>query len=532
MPPPDGPKSPAADPPRAPHPPRRLITTPRRLMVNTVLNMANQLVTTLVNFVMVGFFLDQLGEERYGVWILVGSIFSYRNLLSMGLNSAVNRNIPVHLANDDMESVKGVVSTAVAYYLLPASALFVATLVVAANMEAWFAIPEGLGDTSRAVALIVGLSFAATVPLQVYHAVLSSYQRYDLINAISVSSILLRTLLIVVLLGRGNGLLTLSILYAGTEVAIRLMAMAYGRRMMGGLGIAISRVDRSLLRSMMTYGVSTILYMSGAILVFKSADMVIGALISSASVSRFFIATTPVILLTTVIQVFAQAMKPAVSELDARDERARIEEMALLAQKYTLFAILPGVAFMLVMGGAFLDVWVGDRFPDDAARGQLAVVLQILAVGAGLRLSQHTNFIVLVGKGRHRAYGVATAVMIASGVAMEVAAVTVFDAGLEGVALGCAIPMGLISALFLPAYFRSRMGIGFRASLRRSWLPALAATTPGVAVVVGWALWRMPASWPELLLAVAVSAGATAAGAWAFALDGVERARIRRLLPI
>ncbi len=508
------------------------ITTPRGLMINTVLNLANQLITTLVNFAMVGFFLDQLGEERYGVWILVGSIFSYRNLMSMGLNSAVNRNIPVHLADDDMDAVEGVVSTAVAYYLLPAGALAVATLVVAANMGAWFEIPDDLGATAEVVTMIVGLSFAGTVPLQVYHAVLSSYQRYDLINAISVSSILLRTALILVLLGQGHGLLTLSILYSATEVAIRVLAMVFGRRMMSSFGLSLSRVDRSLLRQMMTYGVSTILYMSGAILVFKSADLVIGALISSASVSRFFIATTPVILLTTIVQVFAQAMKPAVSELDARDEHARIEEMALLAQKYTLFAIVPGVAFMLVMGGAFLDVWVGDRFPDEGVRRQLTTVLQILAIGAGLRLSQHTNFIVLVGKGRHRAYGIATAVMVTSAVVLQIAAVRAFEADLVGIALGCAIPMGAISALFLPAYFRQRMGIGFRASLRKSVLPALAATAPGVAVVVIWAALHLPASWPELLLAVATSGLATGLGAWLFALAPVERARLRRLLPI
>ena len=74
---------------------RTRITSSRRLMINTVLNLMNQVFTVIVNFAVVGFFLDTLGEERYGIWILVGSIFSYRNLMSMGLNSAVNRNIPV-----------------------------------------------------------------------------------------------------------------------------------------------------------------------------------------------------------------------------------------------------------------------------------------------------------------------------------------------------------------------------------------------------------------------------------------------------
>lgn len=508
------------------------ITTSRRLMVNTVLNLVNQVITVIVNFAMVGFFLDTLGEERYGIWILIGSIFSYRNLMSMGLNSAVNRNIPIHLARGDLSAVAGVVSTAFAYFLAPALILSTATLLVAFNIESWFAIPAGFGETASRVTLIVGLSFALTLPLQVYNAVLSSYQRYDLINMISVTSILLRTLLIVFLLQSGHGLLTLAVLYAGAEVSIRALSMVFGYRLMSGLQISPRRVDSALLAQMMTYGVSTILYMSGAFLVLKSADMVIGALISTAAVSQFFIATTPILLLTTIVQVFSQAMKPAVSELDEFDEQSRIREMALIAQKYTLFAILPGLAFIFTMGGAFLNVWVGERYPDPELQSQLETVLQILAIGTGLRLSQHTNFIVLIGKGQHRAFGIATAIMLVASVILQVAAIVVFDAGLVGVALGCCIPMAVVSGIVLPAYFNRRMHIGIKQSCKRSFLPATIGAAPGVIVIVVWANYALPTSWPELFGVVFAAGAATALGVWIFALDAVERARIRRLLPL
>ena len=508
------------------------ITTSRRLMINTILNLINQVITVIVNFAMVGFFLDTLGEERYGIWILVGSIFSYRNLMSMGLNSAVNRNIPIHLARGDLTAVAGVVSTAFAYFLVPALILTTATLLIAFNIESWFAIPAGMGETASDVTLIVGLAFALTLPLQVYNAVLSSYQRYDLINMISVTSILLRTALAVFLLLSGHGLFTLALLYAGAEVSIRVLSMIFGYRLMSGLQISPSRIDAALLAQMMTYGVSTILYMSGAFLVLKSADMVIGALVSTAAVSQFFIATTPTLLLTTVVQVFSQAMKPAVSELDEFDEQVRIREMALIAQKYTLFAILPGLAFIFTMGGAFLGVWVGERYPDPELQSQLETVLQVLALGTGLRLSQHTNFIVLIGKGQHRAFGIATAIMLLSSVLLQVAAIVVFDAGLLGVALGCCIPMAIVSGIVLPVYFNRRMHIGFRQSIKRSFLPAALGAAPGVIVILAWAHYLPPTSWTELIAVVFAAGGATALGAWIFSLDAVERARIRRLIPL
>ena len=508
------------------------ITTSRRLMTNTILNMSNQALTVLVNFAMVGFFLDTLGEERYGVWILVGSIFSYRSIMSMGLNSAVNRRIPAHLARQDFAAIRQVVSTAFAYYLAPAAVLSIATLAIYFNIEAWFSIPDELVETAEFITLIVGLSFAITVPLQVYNAVLSSYQRYDLINLISVTSLVIRTFLVVAMLSNGFGLPTLAILYACSEIGIRALSTIFGSRLMSGIQISPKQVDRALLGHMMTYGVSTILYMSGAILVFKSADLVIAALISTSAVSRFFIATTPVLLLTTIVQVFSQAMKPAVSELDALDDHARIEEMALVSQKFTLFAILPGLTFILVMGQEFLSVWVGSRFPDPEVLAELSTVLQILGIGAALRLTQHTNFIVLVGKGRHRAFGIGAGLMIFSCVLLETAAVLVFDGGLVGVALGCCLPMAIVSTVFLPAYFNRRMQITFAHTLRRSWFPATCACLPAALLLVAWKEYRPPTSWIELFMVVVATAFATGVTAWLVALEPLERARIRRILPI
>jgi len=105
-------------------------------MINTILNLLNQARTVTINFVMIGFFLDMLGEELDGVWILIGAIFSYRSIISMGLNSGVNRHIPIYLAHKDHRGIRKVISTAFAYYLLPSSILAVGTAIPYLNLEA------------------------------------------------------------------------------------------------------------------------------------------------------------------------------------------------------------------------------------------------------------------------------------------------------------------------------------------------------------------------------------------------------------
>lgn len=79
------------------------VTTSRRLMINTFLNIFTQLITVVIGSLLIGFFLGTIGEDLYGIWILVGSVFTYRSMLTMGLNGAVNRYIPVFAARNDLE---------------------------------------------------------------------------------------------------------------------------------------------------------------------------------------------------------------------------------------------------------------------------------------------------------------------------------------------------------------------------------------------------------------------------------------------
>ena len=77
------------------------MTTSKRLVLNTLCNVLTAVGNSLVAFFIVRVFLGHLGEARYGIWVLVGSVFRYRYILSLGLNSAINRYVPVYQAKGD-----------------------------------------------------------------------------------------------------------------------------------------------------------------------------------------------------------------------------------------------------------------------------------------------------------------------------------------------------------------------------------------------------------------------------------------------
>jgi len=182
-----------------------------------------------------------------------------------------------------------------------------------------------------------------------------------------------------------------------------------------------------------------------------------------------------------------------------------------------------------VMGREFLTVWVGAKFKDPAIIHSMATVLAILTAGYLFILSQHSNFLVLAGRGEHKVFGILTAVEAVLCVSSAVFSVKVLGWGLEGIAWSNFVPMTIVAGIVLPIYFNRKMRIPAWDSIRHVWWPALLGSVPGVAIVVSWKYLSPPDSWREILAVVGVTGAATLVFGWFLSLEGTERQRLIRV---
>lgn len=266
--------------------------------------------------------------------------------------------------------------------------------------------------------------------------------------------------------------------------------------------------------------------MTAGLILLKASQIIIGMFIGAAEVGHFEIAFAAVFLMTEFLHAFTAAIKPAVSDLDARDDRARVKEIAFVTQKYSLLFIIPAGCFLAVMAKEFLTVWAGKKFDDPATVDLLATILTILTVGHCLRLAQHSNFLVLVGRGQHRVFGILTALMALLCISGSVITVKVLGWGLIGIAWSNFVPMVLISGVTLPIYFNLKMKIPAWQSIARVWWPAVLGCLPSIMIITTWKWLSPPDSWPEILAVVVTAAAATFAFGWIVSLDPIERERL------
>jgi O-antigen/teichoic acid export membrane protein len=511
---------------------QQFITTSKRLIHNTIFNVVTLVSGAVITFFLIRFFLAQLGESRYGVWVLIGSIFQYRRLLDMGMNSSIDRYIPVNLARRDDDAIQRVISTSLFFFIVLAVVLGLMTLLLFDNIGAWFSIAPDMVGTAGMLVLIVGSSFILSMPLQVSSALLCGLQRYDILNLTELLMLLLRTLLVVILLGQGYGLLTMGLVYGISEILVKVAQFVYVRKLLPDISISVRSIDFKLLKEMLAYGINTCLYRTGGLLILKATDLVIAVYIGTAEVSQFAVAIAGILLLTQLLRAFATAIKPAVSDLDARDEHSRVREISFLMQKYSLLLIIPAAWFLIVMGREFLHVWVGEKFQDPSVVNSLGVVLAILTVGHCLRLAQYSNFLVLVGKGDHKLFGVLTVVTGLLCISASIVSVKIFNLGLLGIAWSNCVPMALMSGIVLPIYFNKKMKISMRESFVRIWRPAVLGCTPAMIVISFWKHFNSPDSWMSIAAVVVFSMALTFISAWCFSLTSRERERFAKTLTL
>ncbi len=504
----------------------KTVTTSRALVRNTFFNLLMLMSNAIIGFLLVRFFLGRFGEARYAVWVLIGELFRYRMLLGLGLNSAINRRIPMYLAKDDEEGIRKVVSTALFFFTMVAVVLVLLSLLFAVKIGDWFTIRPELVRTASVLTLVVGISFAASTPLQLTTAVLSGLQRYDMVSITTVVVLTIRTVLTVVLLLHGYGLLTLGLIYGLSEIVARGVQHILARRLLPIGYLSWKHVDGTLLKEMLFYGMNTFLYAMGALIIFRASAMIAGIYLPSEAVSHLYVSVQALLLLSEFVQAFTTSIKPAVSDLDTRDDQTRVRQIAFLTQKYSLLILIPAGAFLILMGREFLTVYVGAKIKDPAVLQSMATLMAILTIGYCILLSQHSNYLVLSGRGEHRVFGILTVVEAVLCVSIAIYFVHVLGWGLEGIAWSNLVPMGLVAGIILPVYFNRKMKISAWDSLRNVWWPALLGTVPSVALLGAWKYLAPPASWAGLFVVVAVAGVATVLCAWFLGMDAVEHQRL------
>ena len=311
--------------------------------------------------------LHHLGNARFGVLAIADSVLGYIGLLNLGLNPALTRFLAGSEATGNRERTVSLLSTsAMLFGVLGVAGGIVASLV-AAHIGTLFNVDAAVVDDCARFISIKGLEFIIAMPLGIYAAGNYSIGSMVKMNGVRAVGGGLETLLAFVVVWTGSGLAMLAVNILCITLATGLLQRWSLRRAVPNLNLRFDAIKPGLVRELFSYGLLFALDNLIVLLVFKTDDLVIGAVSSAAALASYAVAGQVSRALTNTVGRIPGTLFPAFSALAAKNDRDTLRRVFCRTID-ACFATSAAIAVALAaFGGDLIRGWLGiqpEALPD------------------------------------------------------------------------------------------------------------------------------------------------------------------------
>jgi O-antigen/teichoic acid export membrane protein len=472
----------------------------RTLLRNVLSNWAGFVVEACVAFYLAPFVIHTLGDTSYGLWILLTSLTGYFGILNLGLRPAINKYVAEFSAKGDERRLNETVSAVLSLYVGLAVLVILLSVGLFLSLDS-LSMPAELLQ-NRWVVIVFGLQLALSLPAVVFGGVLSGMQRYDLHNAIGISTNLARAIATVLVLQRHPTLMSLATITLGSSLVGYVLLLWAARRQCPALRLRLGRASSETLMMLFRYSGVAALISLGTRLFFYADSFIVGALVSIAAVTHYAVATSLISYVKSFIGESTNMLNPAASALAADAREDKLRTLAIYSTRFSLALTLPLALGLMFLGREFIVLWMGPNYAGSAT------ILAILAATLSLSIAQSGTVSILYGLGRHNTFVKLVMIEGVLNVGLSLALGSVW--GLVGVALGNGIASSVLGIVLLPRLVCREMNIPIATYFREAFLGPLASAVPMALTLAALVATASAYSWPNFIargfIAVAVYA--------------------------
>ena len=443
---------------------------PRVLARNAAWNAASYVLNALTLLIVSPYVVQGLGKDLFGIWVLIQMLTGYMNIADFGIRPAIVHFVAKHDARGELNAISRVVSAALKTLIASAGLVLLAAAVLAPNLPAWFHVDAANASDASTALWITAVAFALQLPLNAFTGVLIGKQRFDLTCRIDLFSMLASTIGIIAVLYLKGGIIGLALVIGLVELIEMLVKSKFAFREVPSLRIGWRAKDGGIIRALLAYGGFNVLVGASSMLVDRTDALVIGARIGTKGVTFYDRAAKLPMHTRMFVSQIGRVLMPEFGARDARNDREGVVRLLVTGSRNVLLIAGPIVAYLVVLGGAFLQTWMhGDA--EFRIEGHLPLVL--LAITVVFPIAAYPLLTAHQGTNRMRSLAVFSAIEGVANLAISLALVG--EHGLVGVAIGTAIPAVIIHGLVLPWWNGRHYGMRLSTYLLSVWpIPLIA----------------------------------------------------------
>ncbi len=413
-------------------------------------------------------------------------------------------------ASGEEERFNQIINSALLCYGLAVILVLAATGICAAEFNSIFSVQPAMRTTGKVLLVLAGGGVAAGLPLIVFGAILEGLQRFYALNTAVVASVLVRAALVIIALERGGGVVAVTAITVAVAV---LGCLPYVPLVLRSTPLRLGPryVNRKALRDVVSFSFKVFVISICDKFRFGIDTVIIGTMLSAAEVTYFAIASKLTSYSRELVEDLARVLTPMATQFDTRGEPERLRQVLVLGNRASAVVALPICAVLVVLGKQVIAAWVGQRYIATSY-----TVLVTLIAARTVYVSQSASTRLAYGMNRHRPLAWAFGIEGAATVALSILLARPW--GIEGVAVGTAIPLLATSLFFLPVFACRLVKLPLARFLREAYAVPLALCAPLIATLL--ALRRALPGASLLNLGIELCAGGAVYGAafgWWFA---------------
>ena len=183
---------------------------------NSIWNVVDVAIYPVVMILTLPLFISKLGDQQYGIWMLVNSFIASLGMANVGFGDATVRYVAKYRGDGDMRAIKGVIETTLSSYII----LGIIIITVAFGLSAlvdhykWYSFVK-IDEANHEIAILAfrigSITFGMKLAEMIILSALRGFERYDRASQLSIGAKLLTLGLNITMVKMGHNLIQIFI---------------------------------------------------------------------------------------------------------------------------------------------------------------------------------------------------------------------------------------------------------------------------------------------------------------------------------
>jgi O-antigen/teichoic acid export membrane protein len=319
-------------------------------------------VTVAATYILLPYSLKHIGQEQYGIWLIITSLTGYMGLLMLGLPMASVRFVADSLAKKDYEQMNKFIGSSAGLFLFMGFVSLVIGCGLLVFFETAYPIPQEMRNPARAAFLLVLFYIAGGFFGELPYGIMAAHHDFVLRNALQTITLVYRLLATVVLLKVYPSVASLAIVQLSSMALETTVLWTVIHRRYPKVRLDLRKFEMFTLRTIFSFSLFVLVLTVGFKLVFQTDSLVIGKFLDVSDVPFYAAANSLIIYLIEFVIGIASVVMPTATKLRALNQEQELRALLLKWSKIAISLSLLASLYLAEFGPRFLKVWIGPAF--------------------------------------------------------------------------------------------------------------------------------------------------------------------------